>query len=105
MSFLEDASKGPVSAVLLGLGVVMVAPNVLPALATGLRPLAKALVRGGITLYDAAREGIEETGEQLNDLVEVTRAEMNQQTNDGVEKSEDENAGTTRRPRRRRSKS
>ena len=46
MAIFEDITKGPVP-VLLGLGVAMAAPNVIPALASGLRPLAKALVKGG----------------------------------------------------------
>jgi hypothetical protein len=41
-----------------------------------LRPLAKSLVKGGVTLYDAAKEGMAEAGEQLGDLVAETRAEM-----------------------------
>jgi hypothetical protein len=76
MGMFEDIGKGNVSTVLVGLGVAMVAPTVLPALASGLRPLAKALVKGGVTLYDAAREGVAEAGEQLSDLVAETRAEM-----------------------------
>lgn len=75
MALLDDMTKGPVP-VLIGLGVAMVAPTVIPAIATGLRPLAKVLVRGGITLYDAAKEGVAEAGEQFNDLVAETRAEM-----------------------------
>ena len=69
MGLLDDMTKGPISTVLLGLGVAMVAPTVLPSLASGLRPLAKTLVKGGVTLYDAAKEGIAEAGEQLSDLV------------------------------------
>jgi hypothetical protein len=76
MGMFEDIGKGNVSTVLVGLGVAMVAPTVLPALASGLRPLAKALVKGGVTLYDAAREGVAEAGEQLSDLLAETRAEM-----------------------------
>ena len=76
MGMIEDVTKGPISTVLLGLGVAMVVPTVLPALGAGLRPFAKALVKGGVTLYDAAREGIAEAGEQLNDLVAESRAEM-----------------------------
>lgn len=76
MALFDDITKGPLSTVLLGLGVAMVAPTVFPALTTGLRPLAKALVKGGLSLYDAAKEGVAEAGEQLNDLVAETRAEM-----------------------------
>ncbi len=76
MALWDDITKGPISTVLLGVGVVMVAPTIVPALATGLRPLAKTLVKGGMTLYDAAREGVVEVSEQVNDLVAESRAEM-----------------------------
>lgn len=97
MAIFEDLTKGPVP-VLLGLGVAMAAPTVIPALASGLRPLAKALVKGGLTLYDAAKEGVAEAGEQLNDLVAETRAEMAKHPGNG---SEEESVETTRSRRRR----
>lgn len=99
---LEDITKGPASTVLVGLGIAMVAPSVIPAVASGLRPLAKALVRGGLVLYDAAKEGVAEAGEQFNDLVEETRAEMKQEgkheTNGG---NGEHGAAAGRSPRRR----
>ena len=104
MAIFEDLTKGPVP-VLLGLGVAMAAPNVIPALAAGLRPMAKALVKGGLTLYDAAKEGVAEAGEQLNDLVAETRAEMAHNTERSDNGSEEEYAGTANRSRRRRSRS
>ncbi|HKT34671.1 MAG TPA: DUF5132 domain-containing protein [Nitrospira sp.] len=78
MALFEDLTKGSLSTVLLGLGVAIAAPSILPNLASGLRPLAKTLVKGGVTLYDAAKEGVAEAGEQFNDLVAETRAEMAQ---------------------------
>jgi hypothetical protein len=104
MAIFEDITKVPVP-VLLGLGVAMAAPNVIPALAAGLRPFAKALVKGGLTLYDAAREGVAEAGEQLNDLVAETRAEMARDMSHSDNGSEEEYAGTPNRSRRRRSRS
>ncbi len=104
MAIFEDLTKGPVP-VLLGLGVAMAAPTVIPALASGLRPLAKALVKGGLTIYDAAKEGVAEAGEQLNDLVAETRAEMAHDAKHTTNGSEDEYVGTTGRSRRRRSRS
>ncbi len=103
MALLEDVTKGPFSAILLGLGVAIVAPTVLPSLASGLRPLAKALVKGGVTLYDAAKEGVAEAGEQLNDLIAESRAEMaaagkHEANGAGEEETEAE------RPRRRRAR-
>lgn len=103
MALFEDITKGPVP-ILLGLGVAMAAPNVIPALAAGLRPLAKALVKGGLSLYDAAKEGVAEAGEQLNDLVAETRAEMAQDTSHSDNESEEEYVGTSNRSRRRRSR-
>ncbi len=104
MAIFEDLTKGPVP-VLLGLGVAMAAPNVIPALASGLRPLAKALVKGGLTLFDAAKEGVAEAGEQLNDLVAETRAEMAQSAKHQTNGSEPESVETTGRSRRRRARS
>lgn len=101
MAILEDLTKGPVP-VLVGLGLVVAAPTVIPALASGLRPLAKILVKGGLTLFDVVKESVAEAGEQINDLVEETRAEMAEGTSN---ESEEEYAGTTGRPRRRRSRS
>lgn len=108
MGMLEDLGKGNMTTVMVGLGVAMVAPTVLPALASGLRPLAKAVVKGGVTLYDAAKEGVAEAGEQVNDLVAEARAEMENGTRPEAtvvggeaEEGEEEIAGTSRSRRRR----
>lgn|SRR5262244_3161292 len=103
MGLFEDVAKGPISTLLLGLGVAMVAPTVLPTLASGLRPLAKTLVKGGVTLYDVAKEGIAEAGEQLNDLVAESRAEMADESRSAHRESSEAGAGSTR-PRRRQSR-
>lgn len=100
MALLDDLAKGPISTVLLGIGVAMVAPSVLPNLATGLRPLAKSLVKGGVTLYDAAKEGFAEAGEQFNDLVAESRAEMAQEHRGNGHTTNGEPA-VTHKPRRR----
>jgi Protein of unknown function (DUF5132) len=76
MALLEDVTKGGFTTVLIGVGAAIVAPTVIPALATGLRPLAKALVKGGVTLYDSVKETVAEAGEQFNDLVAEVRSEM-----------------------------
>lgn len=109
MSVLDDLPKGSFSTVLFGLGVAIVAPTVIPALASGLRPLAKVLVKGGITLYDAAKEGVAEAGEQLSDLVAETRAEMEEEakaeTKEGATDQEEQDIETTGKARRRRARS
>ncbi len=108
MGMFEDIGKGNMTTVLVGLGVAMVAPTVLPALASGLRPLAKALVKGGVTLYDAAKEGIAEAGEQVSDLVAESRAEMGQGAGHEttvVGEEDEEDIAETSRSRRRRGRS
>jgi len=75
MGFVEDMTKGSFSTVLVGVGVALVASSVLPALASGLRPLVKVLIKGGVDVYDAAKETLTEVGEQVSDLVAEVRAE------------------------------
>jgi len=76
MAFIEDITKGSMATVLVGIGVALAAPTILPALASGLRPLAKAVIKGGVLVYDAAKEAVAEAGEQLNDLVAEARTEL-----------------------------
>ena len=104
MAIIDDLTKGPVPA-LVGLGVIMAAPTVIPALVGGLRPLAKVLVRGGITLYDTAKEGLAEAGEQISDLIAETRAEMTRSAKHETNGSAAEYVEATGRSRRRRSRS
>ncbi len=105
MALFDELPKGPLSTVLLGIGVAMVAPTVLPTLASGLRPLAKSLVKGGVTLYDVMKEGVAEAGEQLADLVAESRAEMAQgrHASTGMRNGEasERRSETTSRTRRR----
>jgi len=39
-------------------------------------PLEQKVIKGGVLVYDKAREVIAETGEQLSDLVVEARAEL-----------------------------
>ena len=55
--------------------MALVAPIIVPALAAGMRPLVKTVVRGGMLVYDKGVEMIAEAGEQLSDLVAEARAE------------------------------
>ncbi len=80
MALFDDIVEGfgssLVSSVLLGVGVVLVAPMVVPALAVGMRPLAKAVIKGGMMVYDKGAEVFAEAGEQLSDLVAEVRSEL-----------------------------
>jgi hypothetical protein len=51
----KDLLKRPVSGILLGAGVVLLAPLVLPAVARAARPLAKAALHGYFSLADGLK--------------------------------------------------
>jgi uncharacterized protein DUF5132 len=75
MALIEDMFKGGVPGLLVGVGVALAAPILLPAAATGARPLAKALIKGALVVGDSVKEVVAEAGEQLSDLVAEVRAE------------------------------
>lgn len=62
-ALLDDLTKGPVP-VLVGLGLTVAVPALIPAVASDLRPLVKVIVKSTLTLFDAVKEGITEAGEQ-----------------------------------------
>ena len=66
----------------------------IPAVASGLRPLAKALVKGGLTFFDVVKESVAEASEQINDLVKETRAEMAEAPRHSSNESEEESVDT-----------
>jgi len=57
--------------------IALAAPIMVPAFAAGMRPLAKAVIKGGIMVYDKGAEVLAEAGEQLSDLVAEVRSELN----------------------------
>ena len=46
------------------------------AIAAELRPVAKALIKEALRVYDATKEALNEAGEQFEDLVAEARKEM-----------------------------
>lgn len=61
---------------LVGVGAVLLVPVVLPIVATAIRPLAKAAVKGGIMLYDKGKVAVAEIQETVEDLVAEAKAEL-----------------------------
>jgi hypothetical protein len=53
-----------VQKVLVGVGVALVAPVIVPTLAVGLRSLVKTALKGGMIMYDKSQEIVAEAGEQ-----------------------------------------
>jgi hypothetical protein len=70
-----------------GLAAAVVAPVLIPAVKRGSRPAAKAMLRGGMLLYQKGREAVAHTGEAVEDLL----AEI--QTEDVQEESASPRAG------------
>jgi hypothetical protein len=60
--------------VLLGVAA-MLAPNLLPRVGQGLRPLVKSAVRAGYSVAEKTRETVAEATEQFQDIVAEVRAE------------------------------
>ncbi len=74
MALLEDIVKaegaGPL---VLGVGALMLAPTVLPALGRALRPVAKGVIKTGMSLYDETFASIREA---TGDIIAEARAEL-----------------------------
>ena len=75
MAFYDDLLKGYGPSLAVGIGVALVAPVILPAVASIFRPLVKGAVRGGLTLADSIKEFTASTGEQLSDLYAEAKSE------------------------------
>ena len=84
MSMIEDMLKGSWGAALVGVGVAIVAPTVLPAVGTAFRPLAKSAIKSGILLYNGVKEAIAEAGEQMNDMVAEVQAEVEEEADEAA---------------------
>ncbi len=63
----------------IGVGALILAPTVIPAVAAVLRPLAKAAIKSGFIIYEKGREVLAETQEVLEDLAAEARAELSQE--------------------------
>ena len=74
MALIEDLFKGnAVTWIAVGLGALLLAPTVIPAIGRVLRPAVKVAIKGGMVFY---RETIAEIGEAAGDLVAEARAEL-----------------------------
>jgi Protein of unknown function (DUF5132) len=75
MALFEDAVKSWGLPVLVGAGVVLALPVVLPVVGSALRPMAKAAIKGYMALADSVAEGAATLAEEFSDLVAEVRAE------------------------------
>jgi len=75
MALLDEVFSGWGPTVLVGVGVALVAPALLPAAGAVVRPVAKELIKGSLFVVDSMRELLAEGQEQLSDLAAEARAE------------------------------
>jgi hypothetical protein len=76
-ALLEDIVKAEGSGPLvLGVGALMLAPAVLPALGRMLRPVLKGAIKTGITVYEEAYASVMEA---TGDIIAEARAEFEQE--------------------------
>ncbi len=75
MALLDDVLNGWGTTALVGLGVVVAAPLLLPAVGTLIRPVAKGLIKGSLFVVNSVQEFVAEGSEQLSDLVAEAKAE------------------------------
>jgi len=62
--------------ILLGIGVLLLAPVIIPIVASAMKPLAKATVKTGLSLAQRGRELISEAAEAFEDITAEVKAEM-----------------------------
>jgi hypothetical protein len=75
MALLEDLTLGSVaSSTLLGLGLLVAAPLVLPVVGAVVRLVVRLAVQGGVVAYDATAALVTTAGEELNQMVTDVRA-------------------------------
>ena len=78
MSFTDFLKGDLVTGLLIGIGVVIVAPVVLSVLASVAKPVADGVVKGGTMLYEKGKEAVAEVGEMFGDIVAEAKAELSE---------------------------
>jgi hypothetical protein len=75
MSWVSRAFRLSLPNVLVGLGIALVAPVILPAVGYIVRPLAKGVIKAGHSVKDMVVSVTAEAGEQISDLVAEAKGE------------------------------
>lgn len=74
-----------IGGVVVGAIAAIAAPSLVSGFASGVRSLAKEVVKGGIAACTATSELVSESGEQFQDLVAEAKSEVNQPKETKVE--------------------
>ncbi len=75
MALFEDVFNGWGTPALVGLGMVVAAPLLFPAVGAVIRPVLTGLIKGGLSVVQSVQEFVAEGSEQLSDLVAEAKAE------------------------------
>ncbi|MGC9964423.1 MAG: DUF5132 domain-containing protein [Syntrophobacteraceae bacterium] len=62
--------------ILLGIGVLILAPVIIPVAASAIKPLAKATVKTGLSLVQRGKELLSEAAEAFEDIAAEVKAEL-----------------------------
>lgn len=77
MAQLDNFLRGDLmKGVAIGLGVAVLVPAAIIALAPVIRPMARSTMKAGILAYEKAREAVAEMGEVVDDLVAEVQEEL-----------------------------
>ena len=77
MAIFDNGLKGTIfGGLAIGIGSAILAPIVIPILASVAKPLAKASIKGGLMLFEKGKEVVAETQEVVEDLVAEAKAEL-----------------------------
>ncbi|MDR4506911.1 MAG: DUF5132 domain-containing protein [Candidatus Brocadiaceae bacterium] len=77
MALFNNGLKGNLlTGLVVGIGVTVLAPVVIPVIAGVAKPVTKALIKGGILLFEGASKGFAEAGEVFQDVVAEAKAEV-----------------------------
>lgn len=88
-NLFEELPEVGVPGIAAGIGAVILAPLLIPAVAKVGKPIAKAAIKGGIIAYEKAKGAMAEAGEVFEDLVAEAKVEMaEEQTRKGLEAGE-----------------
>lgn len=63
----------------IGVGAILLAPVVIPAVAAIAKPLVKAGIKGGLVLYEKSIVALAEAKEVIEDLAAEARAEVSKE--------------------------
>ena len=70
---MEKAGK---PGVIAGIGAVLLAPVIIPVVASVGKPLAKSIIKGGMVAYEKSKGTFAELGETWEDIVAEAKAEL-----------------------------